>query len=343
MKLVPLLVVVGLVLPGAAVAQSFNVDFGAAGTVSPSDGYGGVIGSPGVWNGIDPNGAQMPFGLVDLAGNSTGVMLSLPTGGAVLGNNPCLMGEEQALLDDFMDPLAGGTFEFTGLANGLYTVVCYSFAADDFTYTTDIDVTGASEGVQVVGGTDWCVSMMQAPGETYSLHTVDVSIGMITITYDAGATLFETFNGIQILEGAPQGLGVNYCSPVPNSTGAAGRISAAGSATAAANDFTLFARDLPPGQFGIFLAAFATDAMPVGGGVLCLGGPIGRFNLPGQILQADGLGRFQLDVDLGLVPTPSAFVQLGAGDTAYFQVWHRDGLPTAPSSNFTDGVRVDFL
>jgi hypothetical protein len=86
-------------------------------------------------------------------------------------------------------------------------------------------------------------------------------------------------------------IGTSFCSANPNSTGLAGEITATGSDVASANNVTLTASNLPPGQFGIFVTSAATTAgATVGAGVLCLGGATSRYNGPGQILQANASG-----------------------------------------------------
>lgn len=141
-------------------------------------------------------------------------------------------------------------------------------------------------------------------------------------------------------------LGVNYCGPgVPNSTGASGVISVAGSAAAVDNDLTLTAASLPNNAFGYFLTsrtqAFITGP---GGSVgnLCLGGSIGRYVGQGQILNTGTNGGFSLVLDLTLTPQPTGFVSVAAGETWNYQCWHRDAVGGAATSNFTDATAVLF-
>ncbi|MEL6907374.1 MAG: hypothetical protein AAFP22_18345, partial [Planctomycetota bacterium] len=114
------------------------------------------------------------------------------------------------------------------------------------------------------------------------------------------------------------------------------------------NDLRLTASGIRPGSFGIFLTSrdTANVACPggcgVNGGVLCLGGSIGRY---GTILQAGADMSFALDVDLDAMPVwPSVAAQ--AGETWYFQAWFRDGspvpLPPQPASNLTNPIGLMF-
>ncbi len=333
-----------LCLGNAASAQSFNVDLGVASVGTPSASYGGAAASPGVWNGIDPSGAMTPHDLLDVSGATTGVTLTTPVSGGVSFPNACLTGEDRLLLADYTDPLPGGAYVFEGLAPGRYTVICYSFAADDFTLTTDINVVGGSGGVQVVGGYDWCSTMMQGQGDTYSQHIVDVTAGSITITYDAGATLFETFNGFQLVRGTGT-LGLNYCMATDNSTGGPSIMGASGSDVVSDQNFTLRATGLPANQFGIFVTSKTQAFLPgingTSNGNLCLGGVIGRFNGTGQILASGANGVFTLPLDLTRFPQANGFVSVMPGESWNFQAWHRSSVGLG--SNFTDGLEVLFL
>ena len=78
-------------------------------------------------------------------------------------------------------------------------------------------------------------------------------------------------------------------------------------------------------------------------GNLCLGGAIGRFFLPSQIVNSGATGTFSLEVSLTQFPQGAGFVQVQPGETWYFQAWHRDFTSSSTNtSNFTDGLRIDF-
>ncbi len=141
------------------------------------------------------------------------------------------------------------------------------------------------------------------------------------------------------------GLGANYCGANQNSLGLEASISAQGSAVASDNNLTLVASSLAPGSFGFFLTSQTTGlASNPGGsqGNLCLGGSIGRYVGPGQIQQADSVGEIALPLDLTAIPQPTGFASAAAGDTWSFQAWYRDSVAGQPTSNFTDGLTVDF-
>lgn len=139
-------------------------------------------------------------------------------------------------------------------------------------------------------------------------------------------------------------LGTPYCAPlVPNSTGQVGRIAATGSdvVSATGSPLLLAAHDLPPGQFGYFLASRTQASLPGSGGskgTLCLGGDLAR--LRDQVTTTGRAGYLQALVDTLAIPTEPS-VPILAGETRNFQCWHRDKTPT-PTSNFTDAVAVTF-
>lgn len=145
--------------------------------------------------------------------------------------------------------------------------------------------------------------------------------------------------------GAPGLLLNTSCLGVVNSTGSPGSLIAFGSPFAADNDVSLLATDLPPASFGFFVTSTASAFIPNPGGsdgTLCLGGSIGRFVGPGQVLQASPGGVFSLTLDLTQQPTPTGFVAVQGGESWFFQAWHRD-FTGVVTSNFTSALQVDFL
>jgi hypothetical protein len=142
------------------------------------------------------------------------------------------------------------------------------------------------------------------------------------------------------------GPGTSYCTPaVANSTGQPGVISAAGSDVASNNDLTLTATSLPLNAFGFFLTSQTQDLVPNPGGSmgnLCLGGAIGRYVGPGQVLNTGTAGEFALVLDLTQTPTPTGLVPVAAGETWNFQAWHRDAVGGQATSNLTDAISITF-
>ncbi len=143
-----------------------------------------------------------------------------------------------------------------------------------------------------------------------------------------------------------QFLGEISCSqPVPNSTGAFGSLRLAGTNLIGIGSLTMEASGIPVGALGLFLVGSGSGLLnPVVGsqGSLCLGGSIGRFRGPGQVLAADASGRISVTIDTTTVPSPSGPAVVSSGQRYYFQAWHRDLNPN-PTSNFTSAVALRFF
>ena len=136
-------------------------------------------------------------------------------------------------------------------------------------------------------------------------------------------------------------VGSPYCATNANSTGSSGVLSASGSPLVSANDLTLEASSLPNNSFGFFLASLDQGFVQNPGGSagnLCLGGSIGRYVGPGQIVNSGATGSFTLPLDLTQTPTPTGLVAIAAGETWNFQAWGRDGS----TSIFSEAVSVAF-
>jgi len=154
------------------------------------------------------------------------------------------------------------------------------------------------------------------------------------------------WDNIVFAKGAPSGgIGTNYCTANVNSTGATGSISATGSDQVANNNLSLVASDLPNNSFGFFLTSQTQAQVPNPGGSsgnLCLGGAIGRYVGPGQVLNSGATGTFTLPLDLTSTPQPTGLVSVQAGETWNFTTWHRDATGGTTTSNFTDGLEITF-
>ncbi|QDV05776.1 hypothetical protein Poly30_12780 [Planctomycetes bacterium Poly30] len=190
-------------------------------------------------------------------------------------------------------------------------------------------------------GTIWYLEDEPAP-----LHNLDTATMMFDpnppMNAILGSEVFSagTFTGVN-----GGGLGTPYCMANPNSTGATGSLAAAGSVSAAANDVTLNATNLPTSSFGFFITSQVQGFVmnPAGSsGNLCLSGAIGRYVGAGQIQNTGAAGSFSLALDLTQTPTPTGLVSIAAGETWNFQAWHRDSSATGPTSNFTNGLQIDF-
>ena len=140
------------------------------------------------------------------------------------------------------------------------------------------------------------------------------------------------------------GLGLSFCTAAPNSTGATGAMDAEGSALVADNDLRLIATQLPNNAFGFFITSQTQGFVAMPGnsmGNLCLGGSIGRFQ--GQIVSTGNTGRFDIVADLTAFPSPTGgTIAVQGGETWNFQAWHRDVNGSSATSNFTDGLEIQF-
>lgn len=177
-------------LGASAAAQSMNIDVGNASPV-PSSVYGGPAGSAGAWNQYT---GGVSAGLLDLAGNSTGVSVS-GTGGFLSGfNDPLTLGDDDALLDDFLSIPFIETYTVSGLAAGAYDIYVTTWTFGPL--STGVDVNNL--GMQVIGGV-WTGGFV--PGATHSLHSVtlgsaqDLVIDIFSINGALGA-----ISGIQIVQ-----------------------------------------------------------------------------------------------------------------------------------------------
>ncbi|MEM9798795.1 MAG: hypothetical protein AAGA20_00630 [Planctomycetota bacterium] len=144
----------------------------------------------------------------------------------------------------------------------------------------------------------------------------------------------------------PIHLGTNDClaSPTNGATNPA-LMRAWGSDIVAQNDVTLLATGVPNYTNGFFIASRTQGfvANPVGSfGNLCLGGAIGRYVGPGQVVNSGSAGILALEIDLDQTPTPGGFVSIAAGETWNFQAWFREGSIAGVFSNFSDALSIAF-
>lgn len=140
--------------------------------------------------------------------------------------------------------------------------------------------------------------------------------------------------------------GVNVCGPAnPNSTGMPARMIGFGDASPTSADLELRTVGVPPGAFGIYaVSTTVTPATPIAGsaGNLCLGGSVGRYDAPGQVLSAGSGGTFSLAIDPAAIEQPNGTVAAMPGETWTFQAWFRDSVGGAPTSNLSDALSISF-
>ncbi|MDG1985036.1 MAG: hypothetical protein P8M11_10740 [Planctomycetota bacterium] len=175
----------------------------------------------------------------------------------------------------------------------------------------------------------------EAPATNYwSVETVPASPSVRFGTYGRGIWDLTLVNGGDV--------GVKVCAPaVPNVTGAPGVIRAMGSPFVADNDLLLVAESLPSNTLGFFLASPTPGSIPNPGGsigILCLGGPFGRYQ---SLAQSSGLlGSIVIPLDLTAIAQPTGPAAGQPGQTWFFQAWYRDSVLSLPTSNFTDAIAV---
>lgn len=141
-------------------------------------------------------------------------------------------------------------------------------------------------------------------------------------------------------------IGAAYCVPATaNSTGAPAELALLGFPGAASQGSVhALVTSLPPHALGLLLTSRTQGFTPNPAGSqgnLCLGGSIGRFVAPGQVLTSGLGGTCGATIDLTALPQPLGPAAVSAGETWNFQAWYRDAVPT-PTSNFSSACSIQF-
>ncbi|MDG1050103.1 MAG: hypothetical protein P8M11_15165 [Planctomycetota bacterium] len=332
---------------------SIFVDFGSAlaGGGVPSSTYSGAASGPGHWNEFDLDAIAGPIlvspPLNDISNAPTPVTLTWDglgvTPSSLFFDEPCTLGDDQALMDDCGYIGGPSQLRFDGLAAGTYTVLTYGMAPDSPVFLTNFAVPGSVDPAQDVGG-DFCLGF--APGVTHAQHVVAIGAGQPLLVDISVTAQFDTINGIQVFPGTGPSFGTSFCGPaVTNSSGAPAEASVSGSPAVGLNDLTLVCSSMPANSFGFFLVSQTQGfvANPGGSqGNLCLSGAIGRYVGPGQILNSGAAGEIMLPADLTLIPSPTGFISVAPGDVFNFTTWFRDSSMGTATSNFSQGIEVTF-
>ncbi|MFT5731948.1 MAG: hypothetical protein ACJA2W_000054 [Planctomycetota bacterium] len=136
----------------------------------------------------------------------------------------------------------------------------------------------------------------------------------------------------------------SFCESTSNSTGVKGVLVLAGF-DLVGRTIDLEATKLPLNAFGFFIVSMVQDVVPNAGGsagTLCLGGAIGR-GVAGGVFDTGVTGTVLGSVDLDMIPTPTSTTAAMSGQTWNFQAWHRDTILSFSTSNFTNGISVQFF
>jgi len=328
--------VASCVLLGApASAQGFNIDFAKIyGT--PSSAYGAGSGQTGFWNHKDHTTASIT--LVDSAGNPTAVTLAHTATPLVLGyNHPQTFGDDQALLDDFLD--GNKTITLTGLAAGNYAVYTYAWGPESGAYLTRVRVSGANEPDAIVGG-NWTGQHVE--GVTYSRHTVTITNGTLTVLCSV-ETSFASINGIQVVPLAPPvPKPTAYCVGKPGMYCGLPTFKATGTSSASkSSGFVISTGPAVGDRLGFLLytnTGRANKPFPKGGHILCIqtlplrwGGPVYSFGTPNA---CDG--AYAIDMNAyaagayapGFPILPQDPYLRNPGEQINCQIWGRDTAST---------------
>jgi hypothetical protein len=125
----------------------------------------------------------------------------------------------------------------------------------------------------------------------------------------------------------------DYCNATRNSTGRSARMGWCGSASIAANDFTLVASDCPANKSGFFFYGYTEAHAPFGNGWRCVGGTIARLK---PVLNTGPTGSASRLLDYGTLPPA---LSIAAGDVRRFQFWFRDPAAGARPRTSRTGSR----
>ncbi len=210
--------------------------------------------------------------------------------------------------------------------------------ADNVLGTADDDFspTALSPAIDAGDGTSW---LSAYPGDGIAL--TDYTGADRLVDAPAVADRLASFLGTQPDLGAVEfspssGAVKRFCSPVASSYGDYARMGLTGTTSVLNSDLTLEAEGVPPLGFGFFFYGSLRNEVPVGEGVVCLGGSAFRL-MP---VQATATGTASYDLNLGLITGPGI---IAPGDTWVFQHWFRDPNGGPLGYNFSDALEINFL
>ena len=198
------------------------------------------------------------------------------------------------------------------------------------------NVIGTATGTTIGTDFDGAPCTGDPAGQFCLWSTISISVptsSILSVTIQGVANQFAFDNMLFCREV----IGDTVCQSLPNSTGINGGLVASGSDVASDNLLTLTAFDLPLNEMGYVVNSMNAGMIPARQGILCIDAGFGRHT--SQVSSSGTDGVIITSIDLTALPrssSPPAAVM--AGETWYFQVWHRDGM----DSNFTDAVGITF-
>ncbi len=175
---------------------------------------------------------------------------------------------------------------------------------------------------------DWCVTAGH-------IH-VGVNVSWPAASAAVDVTLETVVDYVDRVRSCPPI--VPYCEGLPNSEGAGAQLSAIGSPSIAADELRLVVQRVPPGTAGIAFYGPSRTSVPLGNGLLCVGGSLSRLPIPGL---ANAVTAMILPLDFTSAPLGSGPSTVTAGSTWGIQVWYRD-VGTGAGTNTTNALEITF-
>ncbi len=218
-------------------------------------------------------------------------------------------------MDDLLleDPALGlaywrrsGNLQFESVVTLMARDLFLDFQAVDFDGDGDQDVAISRSG-------DVRLAVQDAPGSLgdafpLAANRLALPLRLADLDGDGDGDLVEIDSDLDAVfayeNTGLQAIGSAFCFDLTSP------LAAIGSASVLENNITLRAQGLPPGQFGIAVAARTFGPpTPVPGGIyFCLTGAVGRFDDPSQILMSSPDGVMSLGLDLGALSVPNGTV-----------------------------------
>lgn len=192
-------------------------------------------------------------------------------------------------------------------------------------------------------------SLIACNDDAFGLQS-EVVIGVVAGTeYQIQVGGYGGQSGMGVLnvqQESSTGIADLVCLGNPNSTGFIGLMSAQGSLFASDNDLTLGISSCPVNVMGMVITT-SSSASPIvtipglGGGMgdLCIANfQLARF----PVISTDASGIATMTIDTGAIPANPTVTMAVAGDTHYFQFWHRDVFNGTATSNLSSAISVTF-